>query len=373
MSERPLLSFVMIVKDEARSIEATIASVRPFVDRFLVLDTGSTDGTQDLVKKAMGDLPGQLVEEPFVDFGTTRSRALELAGTETAFTLMLSGDETLVGGEALRAFCQASRDESGPKHGAYHVQVHMGETVYDQARLARSDAGWRYVGVTHEYLGKEKTPPPTIRVPDCHVLHDVSHRDPKAMRRRWELDLKLLVAQQKKTPQDHRTQFYLAQTLECLGEHKRAAQAFERRVRMGGWPEEVYESMFRLGRTMQASGARWSDVEAQYLSAHAHSPHRAEPLYQVALHWYQKKNWPLTYLFAKRGSELPFPKKVTNLVDREVYAWKLADLVGTAAYYVGEFDAGERALAQCIAARPDDDRFQKNLAFYKARHAPKES
>ncbi len=373
MIDRPLLCLVMIVKDEARSIETTLQSVRPFVDRWLILDTGSTDGTQDLAKKAMDGLPGQLVEEPFVDFGSTRSRALELAGTECEYSLMLSGDEALVGGEALRAFAEANRGESGPKHGAYHVQIHMGDAVYDQARLARTDAGWRYLGVTHEHLGKEKTPPPTIRVPDCYVLHDVSHRDPKAMRRRWELDLKLLTAQQKKTPQDHRTQFYLAQTLECLGEHRRAAQAYERRVKMGGWPEEVYESMFRLARTMGASGARWSEVEAQYLAAHTYAPHRAEPLHEVAVHWYKKKNWPLTYLFAKRGSELPFPKKVTNLVDREVYAWKLADLVGTAAYYVGEYEAGERALAQCIAARPDDERFQKNLAFYQARTTPKES
>ena len=48
---RPLIEFVMIVKNEAGSIQETIESVEPWVDRYTILDTGSTDGTQDLIKK----------------------------------------------------------------------------------------------------------------------------------------------------------------------------------------------------------------------------------------------------------------------------------------------------------------------------------
>ena len=43
--DRPLLEFVMIVKNEAHSIEDTIISAKPWVDRYTILDTGSTDGT----------------------------------------------------------------------------------------------------------------------------------------------------------------------------------------------------------------------------------------------------------------------------------------------------------------------------------------
>src|SRR5262249_34775869 len=72
----------------------------------LVLDTGSTDGTQALVRVAFGATPGDVPEEIFVDFGASRSRALELLGTQAVFSLMLSGDETLVDGAALRRFCE---------------------------------------------------------------------------------------------------------------------------------------------------------------------------------------------------------------------------------------------------------------------------
>ena len=47
-SDRPLLEFVMIVKNEAKSIVETIESVKPWVDRWTILDTGSTDNTVEL-------------------------------------------------------------------------------------------------------------------------------------------------------------------------------------------------------------------------------------------------------------------------------------------------------------------------------------
>src|SRR6185436_6221997 len=74
--DRPLLGLVMIVKDEATRINAVLASYRPYIDAWTILDTGSTDGTQDLVKRALEGIPGRLFEEPFVDFAASRNRAL---------------------------------------------------------------------------------------------------------------------------------------------------------------------------------------------------------------------------------------------------------------------------------------------------------
>jgi glycosyltransferase involved in cell wall biosynthesis len=49
MEERQLLSIVAIVKNEVSNFGKTLASVLPVIDRWTVLDTGSTDGTQSLV------------------------------------------------------------------------------------------------------------------------------------------------------------------------------------------------------------------------------------------------------------------------------------------------------------------------------------
>ena len=81
-SKKPLVVFVMVVKNEAGSIVETVKSVRDHVDRYLIYDTGSTDGTEKLAKDAFGAVQGRIVKGTFVDFGTTRNAALDEAGTE---------------------------------------------------------------------------------------------------------------------------------------------------------------------------------------------------------------------------------------------------------------------------------------------------
>src|ERR1700733_3920461 len=43
----------MIVKDESRIIKRCLDSVKPFIDYWVIVDTGSKDGTQKIIKKHM--------------------------------------------------------------------------------------------------------------------------------------------------------------------------------------------------------------------------------------------------------------------------------------------------------------------------------
>ena len=360
----------MIVKDEARGIVQTLESVKPYIDRWTILDTGSTDGTQDLVRATLDGLPGELHEEPFVDFGTTRSRALELAGTTSIFTLMLSGDESLVNGEVLRSFCEA---QAAAPHGAYYVEVHFGDDHYDSARLATTAAGWRYVGATHEVLVRPGTGgTPSLRVPRAHVFHDIRHRDRAAATRGWKRDRLLLNAAHQQNPSDTCTTFYLAQTLECLGEHQAARDMYAHRVEQGGWVEEVYEALFRIARCAQALDEPWEVVQQLYLDAHSHSPHRAEPLYRIAKYWWDERNYPLMYLFAQRGAALPYPARSHLFIEHAIYEWKLHDLVGISGFYVGEHAIGRASAEKALACRPSDEHLLDNLLHYD-RAAGKET
>lgn len=352
----------MIVRDEASSIRETLESVRDHVDSWLVLDTGSTDGTQAIVREVMAAVPGELAEETFVDYGATRNRALDIAGRHATFTLMLSGDERLEGGASLRRFCEERRDSP---EGAYYLQVAFGPTdVYDSARLARTSAGWRYEGATHEVLVKDGEPPPTIRVPGATIVHAPAEVDQAARTRRWEQDLEILRREQVRQPDHGRTAFYLAQTYECLGRYDAALYAYKNRVSLGGWREEVYESLFRIARCADKLEDPWCEVQHLYLQAHAHSPERAEPLYAVAKHWYDEECWPLAYLFGARGAQLPPPTSATLFVDKAVYEHRLLDLVAVAAYHVGEYAVGYSACQRLMAAQPGDPRHVRNLAFY---------
>jgi tetratricopeptide (TPR) repeat protein len=362
-----LLKLVMIVKDEAASIAATLASARPYIDRWTLLDTGSTDGTQALARAALAGLPGELLEEPFVDFGTTRSRALELAGDDCTFTLMLSGDETLREGAALRRFCAES---AGDGEGAYLVDVRMGDDVYGSARLARARARWRYVGVTHEFLQGPGGEIARRRVPEALVFHNVGRRSRADALARWARDLALLDGVLAAAPGDARAAFYRAQTLECLGRRDEAIAAYRRRVALGGWREEVFIALLRVARNARDAGWPWPEVERLYLDAWTHSPHRAEPLFDLAEHWRRQEDHARAFAFGSAALAIPYPRDDLLFVEADVYAWRSADVVAIAAYYIGRFAEGEAAARRALARVPDDARLARNLGFYEARRPP---
>src|SRR3978361_1789128 len=69
----------MIVKNEAHVIRRCLDSVRSLIDYWIIVDTGSTDGTQDVIRAAMADRPGRLVERPGGDLADNRIEELKLA------------------------------------------------------------------------------------------------------------------------------------------------------------------------------------------------------------------------------------------------------------------------------------------------------
>jgi glycosyltransferase involved in cell wall biosynthesis len=85
----------MIVKNEAPVIRRCLDSVRPIIDHWVIVDTGSTDGTQDIIREHLKDVPGELHERPWKDFAHNRSEALALARPLGGYSLIIDADDTL--------------------------------------------------------------------------------------------------------------------------------------------------------------------------------------------------------------------------------------------------------------------------------------
>jgi glycosyl transferase family 2 len=276
----------MIVKNEAVGIVQTLDSCKHLIDRWDVLDTGSTDGTQDLIAKCLAGVPGVLHTGPFEDFATTRNKALDLCNGDWA--LLLNGDDLVTFGtrDMLRAFLRSSNSYEHP------ATLRHGDIRHEHLRLARPAVCGRYIGVTHEVLipkRQGKLAPLAIR----------SGRAGEDRTVRWNLDRALLEAGDQTDP---RTVFYLAQTYECLGLRDLAKVTYVRRAGMSGWAEERWEAYVRAGRC----GA----VEL-LATAHAERPHRAEPLY-----WLGKLTGDVQQL--RRAAKLPNPRD-RGFVDVGIY------------------------------------------------------
>ena len=132
----------MIVRNEAHVLRELFESVAHLVQHWVIVDTGSTDGTQELVRGwfANKGIPGELFERPWRDFGHNRSEALQLADGRAHYVWMMDADDKLHGRLSLRNLT----------HDAYALR-YGSDFTYWRKQLFRSGRGWRYVGVLHEY------------------------------------------------------------------------------------------------------------------------------------------------------------------------------------------------------------------------------
>src|SRR4030095_16475872 len=85
----------MIVKDESPVIRRCLESVRPLIDHWVIVDTGSSDDTRELIREILKDLPGELHERPWQDFAHNRSEALALARGHGDYVLVIDADEVV--------------------------------------------------------------------------------------------------------------------------------------------------------------------------------------------------------------------------------------------------------------------------------------
>jgi glycosyltransferase involved in cell wall biosynthesis len=87
----PPLSVVIICKNAAATVPRTIRSARTVSDDIVVVDSGSTDGTQGLVKTA----GGRLIESEWLGYGGTKNLGNRAAKHD--WILSLDADEALSG------------------------------------------------------------------------------------------------------------------------------------------------------------------------------------------------------------------------------------------------------------------------------------
>ncbi len=332
----------MIVKDEARVIQRCLDSVKPFIDHWVIVDTGSTDGTQELIQSLLADVPGELHERPWKDFGHNRSEALELAQGKADYSLIIDADEVLLAEPGFRmprldADEYLVRHEAGGPHGSFYL-----------TQLVRSALPWRYVGVLHEVIQCQE-PHTTQKLEGltCRGFFDSARNlDPKAKYRR---DAEVLEAALKDEPDNARYVFYLAQSYRDSDQLDLAIDAYRRRVALGGWDQEVWYSLFQVAVLLERKGGDFAPALAAYLDAFQFRPSRAEPLCELARHFRQRQEYAKAYVFARQAAELTMPDDIL-FMDATVYDWRARDELGVSAYYVGRYEESLAALTGLLAS-----------------------
>lgn len=89
--ERKRICLNMILRNESHVIRDLISPLAHLIDYWVIVDTGSDDETQDVIRQSMADLevPGEFHERSWRDFGYNRAEAIELAQGRADFTWVM--------------------------------------------------------------------------------------------------------------------------------------------------------------------------------------------------------------------------------------------------------------------------------------------
>jgi len=315
---RQRFGLAMIVKNEAKVIERCINSVLPGVDFVFLCDTGSTDNTIEVAKRACkGRVQLQVDEANWVDYGANRSALLAACHRleKIDYWLLLDADETI---EITHELPELTED-------AVNVIMENGTLKYYVPRLVSGKKIWKYVGAAHEYLTCDE--PFTQQWTDHLTIHH--HADGGNHGDKLEREAALLSADLKKNPDEPRTVFYLARTFDDMGRWQDACKLYEQRKSLWGFDEEIWYSWYRQG-VLHCERSRGDPILgealrdegiAQLLDAYQVRPWRAEPLWYLGEFYSRERSHTLAQFFYRAADDIPYPRNDQLFIDQRAYRW----------------------------------------------------
>lgn len=338
-SDLPRIVLTMIVKDEAHVIQRCLSSVRPLIDAFCIVDTGSTDGTQELIRRSLDGLPGIVLDRPWVDFATNRTEAIEASRGFGEYSLMIDADVEcrLEGGLDVNAL------KSSLEADLYRIELRDG-IRYQRPLLTSTRLPFAYRGVLHEFLD---IPGEACDGGILAGIHYESSFDGARSRNPAKfLDDALVLADTMATGSevdlDARHTFYLAQSLRDAGNVAGAEMLYRARAGMGGWPEEVYVSLLWRARLLRSMGRPLGDSLEVLARAQEVLPARAEAWCEAAMQCRSMGVMQLAHAFARRASSIPEPTDGL-FIESQCYRWRSLYEYAISAFYAGDLGGGARA------------------------------
>lgn len=318
----------MIVKNEAHVIERSLNSIKPFIDYYVIVDTGSTDDTIAKIQRVMEGVKGEVISKPWVNFAHNRNEALDLLRPHATHAFFLDADDIVqVEGESLtKGLTLEDRAAS--------VRVRYGALDYQRLAIVATQSAYRWAGVVHEVIhdptGTERTDPPLLDHVTIKVVGGGARsKDPL----KFQKDALVLQEYLAQVPNDTRTVFYIAQSYRDAGDTVKAIEWYEKRITLGGWKEEVFWSLYQI--------ALLRNTDDAFARAARYASWRLEPIYHRARLARERGDYAMAFAmahycrkFLQNPAKLPMD---TLFLDQDVFKYGCLFERSVASFWIHQF------------------------------------
>ena len=348
-----LLELVMIVKNSGSILRRVLIDIKPYIDYWTILDTGSTDGTQQLIRESLSGVEGKLYEESFIDFMTTRNRSLELASQKCKYMIILDDSYCIRGGDKLRDYL-----DGGDKN-CYHIGIvnSLKNTRYYSNRIILSNSKKRY----EKYKIHEAIPDNEYNmVPsECFIMDEIPSYHIQRSEFRHNRDIEILRGQLDEYPNDSRILYYLGKTYDIIGEKKNAYRYFQKILTLTQVQEnEMYEAMMYVNEYHEhIEGWKWNKLEKELFQIVKKYPHRLEPVFRLFMREYNSANYSRCYKYIDICNKVKEPSNYPYEYNYNIYRMYVPYFYIDLSIRMGMFSQASTALQKILTVYPDNQRF----------------
>lgn len=390
------LALNFICKDESHVIEKMLDSAKGIVDLIVVNDTGSTDGTQQIIKNfgEKHNIPTYVFERPFDDFEKSRTWAMEKL---KEVVTELGWDPSKVHGFWFDCDEQLVIDSKFDKNqftkDLYMINTYIGAMKYTRNTFFKVSLPFRWYGPVHEFIVCDQQNITSGLAENIHVNVEMTGAS-------WQGDisqkylshshkLEAYIAADRKDP---RWIFYTAQSYHDSASMKDNKEENEERLRRSlkyyrervsrtdGYPEEIYYAQYRIGAIMRILEQPWALTHQELLKAYAIDPLRGESIKVIIDYYLQMSDWHMAYLYTKFAkttfhNKNPYPTRLL-FVDEATYVWKFAEAHAAACFYTNRLDEARSTYNEIVQATkthpqyftPEDlQKIQMNGQFFNKK------
>ena len=340
-----------ICKNEEKFVNRWVESMKD-ADEIYVLDTGSTDNTVNLLRKA-GVHVTQKIISPW-RFDVARNESLKLVPEDTDICVCTDLDEVFESG--WREELEKNWKEDTTR-ASYNYNWSLDENnnpivnFYIQKIHSRKDYKWTHP--VHEVLQCEKEEN-LITINSITVNH---YPDREKSRSSY---LPLLELSVQEDPEDDRNMHYLGREYMYYQNYEKAIEILKKHLTLekAVWKDERAASMRFIGRCYKELNNN-EEAHLWYEAAIEEAPYLRDGYVENALLYYKEENYEKVAEYCLKALEIREHQKTYI---NEIFSWNetLYDLLSIANYYLEKYYYSLLFANLALEINPNDERLKNN-------------